>query len=156
MNKCVTSYVAAALLVCCTGSVSAQDRPQAAQTAVDNMAKETVECAAYFDIVSLALMNSKADDTAEEYIKARKLAVGRANSLSPDIVNERYNSLIKEMTKKIIFSNIPKDIADDLSNVVLADISVLRDQYGKSCKEVMDSPGARGTYWMQHADGSSR
>jgi len=155
MTKWATLNLAVGLLVSCTAAL-AQDRSEAAQIAVNNMAKEMVECAAYFDIVSLALLNSKEAETSEKYIRSRKLAVERANSLSPGIVNERYNILIKEMTKKIIFSNIPKNIAEDLSNVVIADISVLHNQYGKVCKQVMDSPGARADSWMQQAGETDR
>ena len=66
------------LISFCASYASAQDRMQAAQAAVKEMAEETLQCAAYFDIVSLALLNSNAGDTAQEYIKARKLAVDRA------------------------------------------------------------------------------
>ena len=143
------------LLLAWTGSSLAKD-PQVAQVAVKYMAQEIVECAAYFDIVSLALLNSNAADTADKYIRSRKLAVGRADSLSPGVVNARYNSSIKGMTQKIIMSNIPKNIAEDLSNVVIADISVLHDQYGRTCKQVMESPGDRAEYWMQQTDDTSR
>src|SRR5262245_51506344 len=126
-----------------------QARMQAAQTAVNNMAEETLECAAYFDIVSLALMNSNGADIAQEYINARKLAVDRAESLNQGILNARYNALIEDMTRKIILANQAKRIDDHLSNIAIEDISVLRDQYAKLCKEVLSDPGARAKYWME-------
>jgi hypothetical protein len=140
--------VSLVLMLSCAGLATAQDRMQAAQIAVNHMAEETLECAAYFDIVSLALLNSDGGDTAQEYIKARKLAVDRAESLSQGIVNARYNVLIRDMTKKIIMANVTKPIDERLANVVIDDISVLRDRYAKLCKEVINDPGARAKYWM--------
>ena len=72
--------IALLLLSLNTGRANAVEleRAEMAQIAVKKMANETVECAAYFDIVSLALLNSNEPDTAEEYVKARKLAVDRA------------------------------------------------------------------------------
>ncbi len=122
---------------------------QAAQAAVKNMAEETLECAAYFDIVSLALLNSNAGDTAQEYISARKLAVDRAESLSQGILHARYNVLIRDMTNRIIMTNVTKRIDESLSNVAIEDISVLRDRYAKLCKAALDDSGARAKYWME-------
>ena len=121
---------------------------QAAQTAVNNMAEETLQCAGYFDIVSLALMNSNGRDLAQEYINARKLAVDRAESLSQGILDARYKALIQDMTTKIMMANAPRRIDEKLSNIAIEDISVLRDRYAKLCKEVLSDPGARAKYWM--------
>jgi hypothetical protein len=142
-------------MIFCVTQATAQDRMQAAQAAVKNMAEETLECAAYFDIVSLALLNSKGGDTAQEYIKARKLAVDRAESLSQGILSARYNVLIGEMTRTIMTANAPKRIDDSLSNVTIEDISVLRDRYAKLCKGVLEEPGARAKYWIEHPGGAS-
>ena len=122
---------------------------QAANVAAKKMAEETLECAAYFDVVSLALLNSNAKDTAEEYINARKLAVDRAESLAEGILYARYNDFIRQMTNSIVVANVSKRIAQNLSNVAIDDISILRDRYAKLCKEVLDSPGARAKYWME-------
>jgi hypothetical protein len=131
-----------------------EDRMQAANLAVKKMAEETLECAAYFDVVSLALLNSNARATAEEYIKARKLAVDRAESLSQGILNARYNDFIRQMTNSIVIANVRKRIDQKLSNIAIEDISVLRDRYAKSCKEVLDNPGARAKYWMEPSSSS--
>jgi hypothetical protein len=66
------------------------ERAEIARAAVDNMAQETVECAAHFEIVSLALLHSNERDTAQEYLKVREKALERAESLSQGIVNARY------------------------------------------------------------------
>jgi hypothetical protein len=132
-----------------TSPATTQDRMQAANVAVRRMAEETLECAAYFDVVSLALLNSNASETAQEYINARKLAVDRAESLSQGILSARYNDFIHQMTNSIVIANVSKHIDQNLSNVAIEDISVLRDRYAKSCKQVVDNPGARAKYWME-------
>ena len=53
MTKLVKFCAAVVLIGVCTGGAFAQDRTEAAQAAVKDMARETVECAVYFDIVSL-------------------------------------------------------------------------------------------------------
>jgi hypothetical protein len=149
VTKLATIYFAIVLILSWGSHAAAQDRMQAAQATVKNMAEETLECAAYFDIVSLALLNSNGGDTGQEYIKARKLAVDRAESLSQGIVNARYNVLIRDMTNRIVKANVTKRIDESLSNIAIEDISVLRDRYAKLCKEVLDEPGARAKYWME-------
>ncbi len=143
------------LLVFCGTQAIAQDRMQAAQAAVKNMAEETLECAAYFDIVSLALLNSQGGDIAQEYIKARKLAVDRAESLSQGILSVRYHVLVGKMKRTIMIANAPRRIDENLSNVTIENVSVLRDRYAKLCKEVLDNPGARAKYWMEQPAGPS-
>jgi hypothetical protein len=154
LTKLATGYFGVVLTMSCAGIATGQDRMQAAQAAVKHMAEETLECAAYFDIVSAALLNSNAGDTAQEYIKARKLAVDRAESLSQGILTTRYNDLVRDMTKRVITANVTKQIDQSLSNVAIDDIAVLRDSYAKSCKEVMDHPGTRAKYWMERVDPS--
>jgi len=149
-NKSIAKWLTTCfvLTLSCAAHSADQDRMQAAQIAVNKMAEETLECAAYFDIVSLALINSKGGDIAQEYINARKLAVDRAESLSQGILISRYNALIHDMTREIILANTAKRIDEDLSNIAIEDISVLSDQYAKLCKEVLSDPGARAKYWM--------
>ena len=154
MTKLPTIYFAVALIASCTGSAAAQDRAQADQVAVNNMAHEAVECAAYFDIVSLALLHSNEGGIAAENLKARKKALDRAEGLSPGIVNARYKIAIADLTNKIVIANITKRIEKSLSNVLIADISVLGD-YSKLCREVLSDPAARAKYWMERV-GPSR
>jgi hypothetical protein len=59
------------------------------------------------------------------------------------------------MTRTIIIANAPKRIDENLSNVEIEDLSVLRDRYAKLCKEVLDNPGARAKYWIEHLGGAS-
>ena len=138
------------LMVSCAGHAAAQDRMQTAQAAVKSMAEETLECAVYFDVVSAALLNSNAGDTAQAYIKARKLAVDRAESLSQGIVNAHYNVLVRDMAKQVIIANAPRRIDENLANISIKHISVLRDRYAKLCKQVLEDPGSRAKYWMEH------
>jgi CHASE1-domain containing sensor protein len=85
MTKLPTIYLAVLLTMSCTANAAAQDRAQAAQNAVNNMARETVDCAAYFEIVSLALLHSNEGDTAQQYLVASKKALDRAESLSEGV-----------------------------------------------------------------------
>jgi hypothetical protein len=151
MTKLPTMYFAVVLFVSGTGHAFAVqlDRAEMAQAAVKKMAQETVECAAYFDIVSLALFHSNDNGTAQEYLEARKKAVERADSLSEGIVNTRYNIAIREMINKVVIGNVAKRIDENLSNLLITDISVLGDQYARLCKEVLSDPGARAKYWME-------
>jgi preprotein translocase subunit SecG len=125
----------------------AQD-PDAARVAVKKMARETLECAAYFDIVSLVLLNANERTTSNQYVEARKLAAARADSLEPGILNTQYNDIVKEMADKVAMANIPKAIDKTLANVSIAEITVLQNQYGRLCKEVVNTPGERSKYWM--------
>jgi hypothetical protein len=150
MTKLLTIYFSAVLIVSCTGTGTAQDRAQAAQIAVSKMAQETVDCAAYFEIVSLALLHSNEGDTSQEYLAARGKALDRAESLSQGIVNDRYRDTMRDMTNRIVLANMTKQIDQNLSNLSITDISVLGEQYGKLCKEVLSDPGARAKYWMEH------
>jgi hypothetical protein len=138
------------VIVSWVGHAAAQDRMQTAQVAVKSMAEETLECAGYFDIVSAALLNSNAGDTAQEYIKARKLAVDRAESLSQSIVNAHYNNLVRDMAKQVMIANAPRRIDENLTNISIEQISVLRDRYAKLCKQILEDPGSRAKYWMEH------
>jgi hypothetical protein len=151
MTNLLTIYFVIGLLVLGSepAAAVALDRAEMAQAAVKQMAQETVECAAYFDMVSLALFHSNDSDTAQQYLNARKKAVERADSLSEGIVSTRFNIAIREMINKVIIANVAKRIDGNLSNLLITDISVLGDQYAKLCKEVLSDPGARAKYWMK-------
>ena len=113
------------------------------------MARETVECAVYFDIVAAVLLGAQERATSQKYVDAHKMAIARADSLSPGVVKAQYDAMVKEMTNKIATANIPRKIEKDLSNVSMLEISVLQNQYGRLCKEVLNEPGQRAKYWMQ-------
>lgn len=150
MTKLQTVFFVVVLIVSCMERAVAQYRAQAAQAAVNNMAQETVECAAYFHIVSIALLNSNGGDAAQQYSEASKKAIERADSLNPGIVGARYHITIVDMTNKIVIANINKRIDKNLSNVSILDLSILDADYGNLCKEVMSNPSARAQYWMEH------
>lgn len=150
MTRLLKCCVAVVLIGVCTGGAFAQDRStEAARVAVNDMAREIVECAVYFDIVSAVLLRSNERATSQKYVDARKLAVARADSLSPGVVKARYSGMIKEMINKVAMANIPKKIDQSLSNVSIQEITVLQNQYSKLCKMVLNDPGERAKYWMQ-------
>jgi hypothetical protein len=150
MIKLMKFCAAVGLIGVCTGGAFAQeDRTEAAQAAVKDMARETVECAVYFDIVAAVLLGAQERATSQKYVDAHKMAIARADSLSPGVVKAQYDAMVKEMTNKIATANIPRKIEKDLSNVSMLEISVLQNQYGRLCKEVLNEPGQRAKYWMQ-------
>ncbi len=152
MTKFKKFCLAVALIGACAGSAFAQeDRNEAVQGAVKEMAEEMVECAVYFDVVAAVLRTSNAGATSLKYVEAYKLAIARADSLSPGVVKAQYATMAKEMTQKIVMANIPKKIEENLSNVSMLEISVLQDQYGKLCKQVLNEPGQRAKYWTLQA-----
>jgi hypothetical protein len=151
MTKLVKFCVAIVLLGSSTVGALAQDPAEASRAAVKSMARETLECAAYFDIVSLVLLRSHEAATSQKYVEARKLAIARADSLSSGIVNAQYNDIIKDMTNKVAMANIPKKIDKSLSNVSILETTVLQNQYGKLCKAVLNDPSERAKYWMEHS-----
>jgi hypothetical protein len=93
---------------------------------------------------------------ALEYVQARKLAVDRAESLSQGIVNARYNILVRDMARKVVSANAPKRTDEKLANVLIEDISVLRDRHAKLCKQILEDPGSRAKYWMEQAGEPTR
>ena len=150
MTKLIKFCASLGLIVAFAGDAFAQeDRTEAAQAAVNDMAREIVECAVYFDIVAAVLLGSNERATSQKYVGAHKLAIARADSLSPGVVKAQYDLMVKEMTKKVAMANIPKKIEPNLSNVSMTEISVLQNQYGQLCKEVVNDPGERAKYWMK-------
>ena len=156
MNHSPILYFATALAAASPGAAIAQDRMHAAQEAVMRMAEENLECAAYFDIVSVGLMHSNARATASKYVDVRKLAINRAESLSKGIVNARYNVLLRELSQQVAADNAPKRIDEKLANVSIEHLSRLRERYAKSCKQIIEDPGSRAKHWMEQAGASDR
>ncbi len=107
----------------------------------NNMAHETVECAAYFGVVSISLENSNKLDAAKEYEELKDKALERAvivteeAGLNPETVGARFNMALTEMTKRI---------DKNTSN-----ISILMADYRDLCTEVMTNAEKRGRYWME-------
>jgi hypothetical protein len=149
--RALVAGISLAILFVASGrpAIGAEDRKEQAQIAVDHMAEETLECAAYFDIVSLALINSNDSETADYYINARKLAVDRAESLNEGILNRRYEAFVQDMSQRVIRANLAKKIDPKLSNISIEDVSILRDRYAASCKQIIENPGSRAKYWME-------
>ena len=109
----------------------------------NNMAQETVECAAYFGIVSVGFENSNKPDAAKKYEEIRDNALERATivtekaGLKPETVGARFNIAVEEMSKRI-----------DMNT---SNISILMNDYRDLCTEVMNDPEKRGRYWTERA-----
>jgi hypothetical protein len=92
-----------------------------------NMAQETVECAAYFGVMSVALEKSSKPDASKKYNEFRDKALEGAAiitekaALKPETVGPRFN-LVIDMIKRI---------DKNTSNV-----SILMSDYDDLCIEV--------------------
>ena len=109
----------------------------------NNMAQETVECAAYFGIASIGLENSNKPDAAKKYEEFRDTELERAAiltakaGLKPETVGARFDIAVVDMVKRI---------GGDTSNN-----SILMADYNDLCIEVMTNVEKRGQYWTERA-----
>ena len=91
--------------------------------------------------MSIGFENSNKPDAAKKYEKIRDKALERAVMVTaeagpkPETVDARFNMAVKEMTKRI-----------DMNT---SNISVLINDYGDLCTEVMTDPEKRGDYWTK-------
>jgi hypothetical protein len=104
--------------------------------ALNNMAMETVECAAYFGVMPIALENSNDPNGAKKFDEFRDKALERAAMVSeqaglkPETVGARFNMAVADMVKRI---------DKNTSNV-----SILMTDYNDLCIEVMTDVEKRG------------
>jgi hypothetical protein len=113
---------------------------------LNNIAQETVECAAYFGVMSVALENSNKPDAAKKYNEFRDKALERAAvvteqaGLKPETVGARFKMAVEDMIKRI---------DRNTSNA-----SILMSDYNDLCIEVMTDVEKRSRYWIEQ--GSQR
>src|SRR5262245_53242857 len=96
MTKMIKICAAAGLIACSGGALAQEDKNEAVQAAVKDIAHEIVECAVYFDIVATVLRTND-PPTSLKYVEAYKLAIARADSLSPGMVKAQYAGMAKAM-----------------------------------------------------------
>jgi hypothetical protein len=127
------------MIVLATSLAASDAASQDAQEVFNNMAAETIQCAAYYTITSVALEASDKHDLAQQYEKVSAQALGHAGivtkeaGLKEETVGARYKIAVDEMMSRI---------GQDTSN-----ISILMADYDKLCIEVMNDPEKRGRYW---------
>ena len=108
----------------------------------NNMAQETVECAAYYGVVAVGFENSNEHNAAKKYEEIRDNALERAIAitqqagLKPETVGARFDMAVTKMSKRI---------DENTSN-----ISILIADYNDLCIEVMTNMEERAQYWMEH------
>jgi hypothetical protein len=108
--------------------------------ALDKHAQEMATCAAYFSVVYQVLKTSTDKDDAERAEKFR----GQMNEAvkysilmsSEKITLARTDKAIKEMIRKT-------------DNNPVADMSVLYNEYGFLCMDVIENPFKRLKYWLE-------
>jgi hypothetical protein len=128
----------AALLVVMSGcSVAGAMEPQ---LAMNNLSHEYSTCAAYFQIVGVAMENSARADLAASYYNISEVAIGFAASsaetagLLSETVTSRVEIAIRDMSERI---------DGNTSN-----ISVLWTDYADLCEAAMERPAERIEYWL--------
>ena len=137
MGRTATIFLAAMLFVPLAHAASSIDH----LNVFNNMAQETVECAAYFGIMSVALENSNDTEGAKKYKEVMLNALKRAAmvtekaGLKPETVHARFQIAADDMMKRI---------DKNTSNV-----SILMTHYKEPCIEVMTDVEKRGRYWME-------
>jgi hypothetical protein len=137
MGRTAPIFLAAAL----NASLAYATSPQDPLNVFNNMAQETVECAAYFGVMSVALENSDKPDSAKKYNEFRDKALERAAvtteqaGLKPETVGARFNMAVEDMIKRI---------DKNTSNA-----SILMSDYNDLCIEVMTDVEKRGRYWTE-------
>lgn len=125
MGRTATIFLAALL----NGSLAHATSPQDPLDVFNNMAQETVECAAYFGVISIALENSNKLDSSKEYAEFRDKALERAAvvteqaGLKSETVGARFKMAAEDMSKRI--------------NMNTSNISILMADYNDLCIEVM-------------------
>jgi len=138
MGRTATIFLAALL----NGSLAHATSPQDPLNVSNNMAQETVECAAYFGVISIALENSNKLDSSKEYAEFRDKALERAAvvtteqaGLKSETVGTRFKMAAEDMSKRI--------------NMNTSNISILMADYNDLCIEVMTDVEKRGRYWTK-------
>ena len=130
-----STAVAGLLLVSCAAARSAEP-----EVAFSNLAHEFATCAAFFGVVSIALDNSDAPDTADEYELLMEHALqyaataGEGIGLLPETAGSRFEIAVEEMQARI---------GGNTSN-----ISILYTDHMAPCTAAMEDPEGRIAYWM--------
>jgi hypothetical protein len=137
---CITALAVAVALNVSFAHATSQSDPL---NVFNNMAQETVECAAYFGVLSVALENSNKPEAAKKYSEFRDTELERAATiteqagLKPETVGARFKMAADDMIKRI---------DKNTSNV-----SILMSDYNDLCIEVMTDVEKRGRYWTERA-----
>ncbi len=110
----------------------------------DNISHDYVECAAYFIIISEALMKANDKETSTQYKKMGEAAIefavtaaetGRTPEMAQKVTMARLTLSVQEMLK---------EIENDFSNT-----SILMNQYLSKCKEATENPEKMMEDWMK-------
>jgi hypothetical protein len=117
---------------------------RAYQLAMSNLGHETIECAAYYWMVS-ELLKSRVDsaDLIASNMKVSKILYERATIIADGIGQKRETVAARfEMSA----TSMRDAIGGNASNS-----SILLNRYGRPCKVTSDNVEARFEYWMGQA-----
>ncbi len=124
-----------------SGTALAHDVDGLLQQALSNAAHETIECAAYFQIVSEGMLNSEQQETAEAYQNVSGALIERADLITKEAgmlqatILARYEMAIRDMMAKID------------NNFV--NMSILVNEYAGACEFLTNNPEKRLEYWTK-------
>lgn len=118
--------------------VVSDSRAYEQELAVNNLAHDFAQCAAYYTLASKGAGKRDAD-LALKMNQAANLALEMSTELtSKKVTAARYNMSLKSMM----------DDMDDTFN----NFSIVINQYADQCKELMDDPKTRLQYWLDRKD----
>lgn len=121
-----------------------QPSKAASIVAYKNAAKETIDCAVYYVVVSEALSRDKRDpdavkrylETAESLLKRSAILTDRAG-LHASTIHDRLDSTRQSIVKKM---------SGQMSN-----IAAVTDEFHESCNYLVANPRERLAFWLRQA-----
>ncbi|MET3051893.1 hypothetical protein ABXV19_08710 [Pseudomonas alkylphenolica] len=126
------TYLAAFVLVVSDSHAYEQE------LAVNNLAHDFAQCAAYYTLGSKGA-EKRDPDLAVKMDQAASFALEMSTGLtSKKVAAARYNMSLKSMME---------DMDDSFNN-----FSIVINEYADQCKEIMDDPKTRLQYWLDKKD----
>lgn len=120
-------------------SAFAEEMPTTWPQAMNNLAHEYTECAAFYLIVSKGIKDGGNDDLAADYAAVAKTALSFAKvyavdaGLLDETTDARLSLALEKMTQRIAYST--------------ANIAILTKDYAMTCKVAMEDTDSRLAYW---------
>lgn len=122
------------MLLLLVGTASAYEPKQA----LNNLAHEYAECAAYYT-VSSKILEKQEPKLSERMNQAAIDALAYSNALTSEkLTDARVEMAVKSMVK---------DLDNDIAN-----FSIILNKYSDRCGEAMTDPKERMNYWLKKQD----
>lgn len=138
--------MAFAAVICASPVAHAQNEIPGWGKAMNNLAHEYAQCAAYFLVVSVALENSNEPETAKRYSEVSDTALNYASMYGQEA------GLLAQTTQsrfELEFVEMSKRIGGNTSN-----IAILGNDYASACQSAMEDTDSRLRYWVSKETGA--